>query len=303
MNENNQSLQEIKQEVREGIAKAPKNLGDVVAQRVEGLVKEGRLTLPENYSVGNAISSAYLILQNVKDKSGNAVLKSCTKESIANSLLDMAIQGLNPSKKQGYFIAYGDQLTWFTSVFGKCACLKRCKGIDTEPVATLIHEGDDVELGFNELGDEVILNHKTSFANKDNALKGVYATVNVNGVKRSAVLTTKEVKEIWTKSGQKRDHQDFQGEFFKRTAINRLVKYILQSSNDDDLLAEDLIENEEQHYEFTNVENVEDLNTVADTEVKANANTGEVIDIEEAKEEVKVEEAPKEEVKKPARPF
>lgn len=281
MNEK-QSLTEIKNEVKNEIANAPKNIGDVVALRVNDLVKQGRLNLPANYSVGNAISSAYLILQNVKDKTGAPVLQSCKKESIANSLLDMAVQGLNPAKKQGYFIAYGDQLTWFPSVFGKCASLKRIKGVTVEPVATLIHEGDEVELGFNEIGDETILSHKTSFANKDNKIIGVYATCIVNNIKRSCVMTEKEVSESWLKIGNKRDHNEFRGEFFKRTAINRLVKYILQSSNDDDLLAEDIIQNEEQHYSFenNNVENVEELNVVADTEVKANANKKETISFE-----------------------
>jgi recombination protein RecT len=40
------------------------------------------------------------------------VLQACTRDSIANALLDMAVQGLNPAKKQGYFIAYGKQLVF-----------------------------------------------------------------------------------------------------------------------------------------------------------------------------------------------
>ena len=61
--------------------------------------KDGRLNLPANYSVGNAITSAWLILQNTFDKEKRPVLTSCTKESVANALLDMAIMGLNPAKK------------------------------------------------------------------------------------------------------------------------------------------------------------------------------------------------------------
>ena len=119
-----------------------KNISDSVTNRVNQLSKDGRLNLPANYSVGNAITSAWLILQQTKDKNGRPALEVCTKDSIANSLLDMAVMGLNPAKKQGYFIAYGNQLSWFTSYFGKCAVVKRLKGIENEPIATLIYEGD-----------------------------------------------------------------------------------------------------------------------------------------------------------------
>ena len=140
-----------------------KNISDSVTNRVNALSKDGRLNLPANYSVGNAITSAWLILQNTFDKDKRPVLTSCTKESVANALLDMAIMGLNPAKKQGYFIAYGNQLSWFTSYFGKCAALRRVKGFETEPVGTLIYEGDSFELGLNELNEEIIINHIKSW--------------------------------------------------------------------------------------------------------------------------------------------
>ena len=95
-----------------------KNISDSVTNRINALSKDGRLNLQANYSVGNAITSAWLILQNTFDKDKRPVLTSCTKESEATALLDMAIMGLNPAKKQGYFNAYGNQLSWFTSYFG-----------------------------------------------------------------------------------------------------------------------------------------------------------------------------------------
>ena len=119
-----------------------KNISDSVQNRITELAQDRRLVLPPNYSVGNALASAWLILQNVKDRNGQPALKVCTPQSIANALLDMAIMGHNPAKKHGYFIVYGDQLTWFPSYFGKCASLKRIDGIEHEPVGTLIYDGD-----------------------------------------------------------------------------------------------------------------------------------------------------------------
>jgi recombination protein RecT len=268
-----------------------KNIADSVTNRVTQLTSEGRLNLPTGYSVGNALNSAYLIISDPK----NNFLSTCTKESVANALLDMAIMGLSPQKKQGYFIKYGANLTWFTSYFGKSAVVKRLKGIDTEPIATLIYEGDELVLTHTSLGEEAVLEHKTTWENKAKGkIVGVYASLMQGDIKRSAVMTMAEVKEAWTKNpspNNKRDHVDFAGEFAKRTVIGRLTKMIIQTSNDDDLLAETFIGNEDQHYVFD--ENVNEIEAVA--EVENNANTGELIDVSEESEEQEIEVVQEEE--------
>lgn len=261
-----------------------KNLADNVQNRVLELTNKGRLNLPKNYSVGNALSAAWLIIQDLKDKNNKPALEVCTKESIANALLEMAILGLNPVKKQGYFIVYGNKLGWFTSYFGKCASIKRLKGIENEPIGTIIYEGDNVEIGYNELGEEIVLSHKTTWENKlKNNRVGAYATVIANGIKRSALMTKTEIKESWTKNpspNNKRDHIDFEGEFMKRTVINRLVKMILQTSNDDDLLAETIIKNEDEMYNMQN-DYIETTASEVKEEIETKANTSEQLSFEE----------------------
>jgi recombination protein RecT len=248
-----------------------RSLTEKTESRVNELIKSGRLNLPADYSVGNAMSSARLILEQTKDRNGNSVLQSCNQASIANALLEMAILGLNPAKKQCYFIAYGNQLSLFTSVFGKISALKRLDGIDTEPIATIIYEGDKFDLLVDEDGNEVVTNHITSWANKTSEkYQGAYATLKVKGVKKSAVMTMAQIKEAWSKSISNKNHEQFTTEFMKRTVINRLIKYILQTTSDANLLTETLIKNEEQHYDFNSEEAVEE-------EIKTNANTGEVI--------------------------
>lgn len=267
-NQQKNELQKLK------IIEFEKNISDSVTNRVNQLSKDGRLNLPANYSVGNAITSAWLILQNTFDKDKRPVLTSCTKESVANALLDMAIMGLNPAKKQGYFIAYGNQLSWFTSYFGKCAALRRVKGFETEPVGTLIYEGDTFELGLNELNEEVITKHIKSWdAKVKNNVIGAYATVKYKGITKSVVMTMKEIKEAWSKSKTNAEHKEFTGEYVKRTVINRLVKMLLQTTNDDDLLAENIIQNEDQHYNFEETEVVEETKK----EIEQNANKGEKV--------------------------
>jgi len=274
---------EIQVKTKYGITDV-KNIGDKVNNRVAELVEKGRLALPNNYSLGNAMSSAYLILQETKDKNGKNVLDVCSPESVTNALLNMAILGLNPAKKHCYFIAYGNQLQLFVSYFGKCAVIKRLKDIVSEPVGTLIYEGDALEIGFNELGERIVEKHSTSWvAQVKGKIEGCYATVHQqlkNGqiVTRSAILTMTEIKEAWSKSKTSKDHNEFTGEFCKRTAINRLVKMILQTSNDDDLVADTLQSTEYDNYEFNdNEEKIE-------KRISTDANTGEHIGIKEPDE-------------------
>lgn len=92
-----------------------KNITDNVLNRINKMQTEGSLQIPDNYSPENALKSAYLKLLETKDKDNKPVLQTCTQESIANSLLEMVVQGLNPMKNQGYFIPYGNKLT-FTKV-------------------------------------------------------------------------------------------------------------------------------------------------------------------------------------------
>ena len=72
-------------------------ISDSVQNRITELAQDRRLVLPPNYSVGNALASAWLILQSVKDRNGQPALKVCTR-SPSQCLLDMAIMGHNPAK-------------------------------------------------------------------------------------------------------------------------------------------------------------------------------------------------------------
>lgn len=237
-----------------------KTLADNVQNRVNELVQSGRLNLPKDYSVGNAMSSAWLILQSTVDKDKRSVLQSCTQASIANALLNMSILGLNPAKQQGYFIAYGNQLSWFTSYFGNIAAISRVKGYEGLPSATLIYEGDEVELGHDELGEEIITKHETSWENKQKGkITGAYATIKFGGRVRTQVMAMREILEAWSMSKTNREHKTFTGEFAKRTVLNRLMKNILKTSTDDDLVAETLINTENDHYDFDKGNVVEEV--------------------------------------------
>lgn len=131
------------------IAVQEKNITDNVLNRINKMQSEGSLQVPpENYSPENALKSAYLKILEVKTKKGDPVLQACSQESIANILLEMVVQGLNPMKNQGYFIPYGNQLTFTRSYLGTIAITKRLPGVkDVKGYA--VYKDDEFETEFN----------------------------------------------------------------------------------------------------------------------------------------------------------
>ena len=80
------------------LAAVKKEVFDVVSESIGRYVRSGEIALPEKYSFGNAIKSAWLILQETTDNNKKPVLEACTKSSIINSLQQMVYQGLSPEK-------------------------------------------------------------------------------------------------------------------------------------------------------------------------------------------------------------
>lgn len=62
---------------------------DIVERKVHEYTDRGELVLPAGYSAGNAMKSAWLILQETTDTNKRPVLENCTKPSIINALQTM----------------------------------------------------------------------------------------------------------------------------------------------------------------------------------------------------------------------
>lgn len=122
------------------VSEVKKSMVDSIMSKVNVMKSDG-LRLPKNYSAQNAMRSAWLILQETQTRSKQPVLTACSRNSIANSLLAMVVKGLDPQKKQCYFIAYGNKLQLMESYFGKLAIGKRAGLKDVK--ANVIRKGDD----------------------------------------------------------------------------------------------------------------------------------------------------------------
>lgn len=214
------------------------NISEQVLSRIEQFQKNGSMILPKNYSVENHMKSAWLALQEVEDKEHHKALQICTKESIANSLLDMVLQGLSVSKKQGYFIVYGNKLIFQRSYFGTIALAKRAGGMVSEPVANVIYEGDDFLYKIDPKTAKVsIVKHSQKLENIDNSkIKGAYALVTLaDGTTQVTIMSMQQIRAAWgqgTTKGNNPAHKNFAEEMTKKTVIGRACKAIINSSDD-----------------------------------------------------------------------
>lgn len=223
-----------------------------IENRVKEWVGKGQLQLPPDYSVENAMKSAWLVLQTTEDKDNNPVLVSCDRNSIANALLDMAVQGLNVAKKQGYFIAYGKKLVFQRGYFGAMALAQRVNPAIAEFFAEVVYEDDELEYEIQR-GKKVVTSHKQKLSNikKDKIVAAYAGCMDANGelLPFSALMTWDEILAAWKMSksyplddGGKLKatsaHAKHTAEFCKRTVINRLCKPIINASSDSNLFRE-----------------------------------------------------------------
>lgn len=243
---------------------------EIILNRITQLEETG-LKFPPNYSPENAARSAWLILQETKDRSNKPALEVCTKSSIANALLKMVTLGLNPVKKQGYFIVYGNTLEFQPSYQGTIATAKR-HGLKKVP-ANLIYEGDEFEFSINPDGSKTITKHTQTFKSLSQKIIGAYAVTTMeDGGVDTEIMTMEDIRKAWAQGatkGASPAHKNFEGEMAKKTVINRACKTIINSSDDAALFDEERGESPaESHVKHEIKENANKQSLSFDEEVE-----------------------------------
>lgn len=228
----------------------------LVTAKLRGYTEDKELILPANYSIENALKAAWLRLQETVDREKRPVLQVCSQASIANALLSMAVQGLNPGKDQCYFIAYGKKLMCQRSYFGTMAVAQRVAGA-SHIWAEVVYEGDDFEYTI-EHNRKVVSKHTQKLGNiKPGAIVAAYCVVEFNTGRPSytEIMTREQIAKAWNKSkvdtaAPGSTHSQFPEEMAKRTILNRACKTLINSSSDDNLFLE--------HFNRTDEERAED---------------------------------------------
>lgn len=218
---------------------------DGVIQKIAKLQQTGELSLPDNYNAENAIRAAWLILQDVKDRNDKPALEVCTKASIANAMYEMVMKGLSVVKKQGYFIVYGNQLSFDESYIGDIAIAKRDCGVE-EVNAVVIYDGDvfEYEIDLVNKGRKKVTKHEQTIANiNPDKIVGAYAIVTFkDGTASHEIMTIAQIRLAWAQGAAKGNspaHKNFPDQMACKTVINRALKIITGTSDDSHLQERD----------------------------------------------------------------
>lgn len=269
-----------KQETQLQIVK--RSVVDVVKNKIDDFIAKRELYLPKNYSPDNAMKAAWLVLQEVTDKNGRPALEVCTRNSIANALLDMVVQGLNPVKKQNYFIVYGKTLVCQRSYFGSMAVAQMVNPNIAEFAYACVYEGDKFKYGIKN-GKKVVSEHEQDIENVDKAkIMAAYCiALDKDGEPyKTEIMTFEEIKQAWrqskvnpfdTNGNVKADstHGKFTSDMAMKTVVNKCCKAIINASSDNTLLLE-------------LINKSEDLSdrVAAEAEIEDAENAGEVLEVE-----------------------
>lgn len=273
------------------VAVVKKNVIDVVQNRVKQFQSNNELDLPANYSASNAMKSAWLELQEVKDRNGKPAIEVCTQNSMANALLNMVVQGLNPAKKQCYFIVYGNQLVLQRSYFGTMHLVKTLCPEIADIYSDVVYADDVFEYEKNR-GRTIISKHTQKLQNVDpKKLVAAYCTILYkDGTENSTIMTLDEIKKSWSKSrtsvftsdgdlNQKSTHAQFTSEMMKKTVTTRACKPLINSSDDSSIIISRELDSN-VHEMAVEAEIQENANSVMididDSSVSVDTETGEV---------------------------
>ena len=210
------------------------NVGDQVIARVEELNKVG-FVMPKDYLYVNAIKASMLVLQELKDKNGKPALEVCTPTSVASALFEMAIKGLDVSKKTAYFICRGDKLCLHESYFGKALQVKRIyPNFDPHPV--VIHEGDEFVYTIDpETGYKKLVKHEQKLENLDKDFVGAYMYLpTANGGQDLYIMSKRQILTAWSKSSSREQatHKAFSEKMVSKTIVNSGCNMIINSTPD-----------------------------------------------------------------------
>ena len=227
-------------------------IGKVISQAIgelDNMIQAKMFDIPENYSYKNAIQQARFLLNKPADSGknqGKTIMEICTPQSILQSVIEMAQKGLNPDKKQCYFIPYGNTCQLSVSYQGNIALAKR-SGEDIEDVLGYsVYADDQFDIEFDVTkGVLQVKNYKPDVTkwNKDKLI-GAFAVVigKDRNIKYTEYMTMEQIRAAWNMGfarGGSLAHKNFPDQMAVKTVKNRAVKSYINSSDDSELFRDE----------------------------------------------------------------
>lgn len=285
---------EKKEQKTQEIAKRKNEITEQVLEKIRFFQANGDLKTHKDYHPENALKSAYLILAETLDAQKKPVLESCSKESIANALLEMVTQGLNPMRNQCYFIPYAGKLDLIRSYLGSIAILKRDAGAKSV-ISQAIYEKDDFAFSVDfKTGIKRVTKHEMSLDSMSSKVVGAYCIITFNDDSvYTEIMNIDQIKAAWAqRKGNPISpaHEKFSDEMAKKTVINRACKPFINTISDSNIydesdepvkdIAKENLEHERQSTEkktivFEDAEIVEETKAETEMSIQKDAFHGE----------------------------
>lgn len=209
-----------------------KTQNDVI-NLAHNFIQTNNIITSKNYNVESAMVSLFTNVLSVKDKNGKSALETCTPISIQNAIYECITNELTPSKKQTYFIPYGNELTSQVSYFGN---VKKARDVANVVIhSQVVREGDSIDLDMRANGT-MLIRHKPNVKSLNKPIIMAYAVASnptTGAVVDSDIMTIEEIKKSWAKSRTGGAvSKEFPHEMSRRTVTNRLAKHFINTSND-----------------------------------------------------------------------
>lgn len=153
-------------------------------------------------------------------------LQDCTPASLMKCLLDLSAMGLEPDGRRAHLIPYGTEATLIIDYKGLIELIRRSGDVVSIRAETVCERDD-----FSWSNGEVT--HSVNWREDRGEIQAVYAVaVMKSGEKQTAVMTTKEVEAIRSRSrsGNNGPWKTDWAEMAKKTAVRRLSKMLPISS-------------------------------------------------------------------------
>lgn len=227
-------------------------VGQVINQAIsmyQSSVENKMFDIPNNYSYRNAIQQARYLLEKPIESGknqGKTILEICSPESILRSVMEMAQKGLNPDKKQCYFIPYGNTCTLSVSYQGNIAMAKRAGADIGDVYGYAVYKDDELSLDYDiKSGTINITNYKPNPSKwSKNNIVGAFAVIidSKGNVKYTEYMTMEQIKDAWsmgTAKGNSPAHKNFPDQQAIKTVKSRAVKSFVNTSDDSDIVNEE----------------------------------------------------------------
>lgn len=265
-------------------------ISQAISQYTE-MIENKAFDLPENYSYKNAIQQTRYLLTKPAESGknqGKAIVDFCTPQSILQSVMEMAQKGLNPDKKQCYFIPYGNTCTLSVSYQGNVALAKRNGEDIGEIYGYAVYKNDEFELEFNiKKGVFEIKKYVPKVTEwKKSDIVGAFAIITdkKGEVKYTEYMTMEQIKAAWAMGAAKGNspaHRNFPDQQAIKTVKSRAVKSFVNTADDSEI-----VNNESQSIAYTDKSFNNELENKANKlELEAN-NFEEIPEIESKSQQI-----------------